>query len=156
MPQLDFVTFMSQYFWLCIIFGGFYLCLAHSILPALASLAKTREALCSSEAPAVATALESVNYGNLFTSQVKKAVADSYKRFVAFHLLKDKYLRQEHFVNEYNSTLAKTWGEVTASTIHAGAMSPSRAGGESKALVAKSMVKVTRDRKQILKGKRAK
>lgn len=43
MPQLDTVTFMSQFFWLCFFFFGFYLCLVQFILPKMARILKFRQ-----------------------------------------------------------------------------------------------------------------
>jgi len=45
MPQLDFVTFFSQFFWLVVIFLGFYLVLAKYYLPRIARTKKLRESL---------------------------------------------------------------------------------------------------------------
>jgi len=43
MPQLDHVTFFSQYFWLCIFFLAFYAELYYHFLPKLARIMKTRK-----------------------------------------------------------------------------------------------------------------
>lgn len=43
MPQLDHVTFFSQYFWLCIFFLTFYGVLYRNFLPKLARIMKTRK-----------------------------------------------------------------------------------------------------------------
>jgi hypothetical protein len=43
MPQLDHVTFFSQYFWLCIFFLTFYAALYRNFLPKLARIMKTRK-----------------------------------------------------------------------------------------------------------------
>jgi len=42
MPQLDTVTFLSQLFWLVIVFGGFYLIVLTHILPAFSRVLKSR------------------------------------------------------------------------------------------------------------------
>jgi len=42
MPQLDSVTFFSQFFWLCLFFVGFYLILTKHYLPTLSRLLKVR------------------------------------------------------------------------------------------------------------------
>jgi hypothetical protein len=47
MPQLDLVTFFSQYLWLVVIYLGFYLVLVHSFLPKLARILKVRAAMIS-------------------------------------------------------------------------------------------------------------
>ena len=42
MPQLDKVTFLSQFFWFCIVFFTMYLLLVKVFLPALARIVKAR------------------------------------------------------------------------------------------------------------------
>jgi len=42
MPQLDKVTFLSQFFWLCIAFSGLYLILVKTFLPYLSRILKVR------------------------------------------------------------------------------------------------------------------
>ena len=43
MPQLDTVTYMSQFFWLCIFFLGFYFSLVQYILPKMSRIIKYRQ-----------------------------------------------------------------------------------------------------------------
>ena len=43
MPQLDTITFLSQLFWLIIIFGFFYLTVLNNILPSISRILKTRK-----------------------------------------------------------------------------------------------------------------
>ena len=43
MPQLDTVTFISQYFWLCFFFLGFYFSLVQYFLPKMARILKFRQ-----------------------------------------------------------------------------------------------------------------
>nr|YP_009647136.1 ATP synthase F0 subunit 8 [Chloropicon maureeniae]QBX98797.1 ATP synthase F0 subunit 8 [Chloropicon maureeniae] len=43
MPQLDQVTYFSQFFWLCFFFFGFYVCMVKYFLPALSRLMKVRQ-----------------------------------------------------------------------------------------------------------------
>lgn len=43
MPQLDTVTYMSQFFWLCFFFLGFYFSLVRFILPQMARILKYRQ-----------------------------------------------------------------------------------------------------------------
>jgi len=45
MPQLDKVTFLSQFFWLCIVFFSMYLILVKLFLPSLARIVKVRSSL---------------------------------------------------------------------------------------------------------------
>jgi hypothetical protein len=47
MPQLDKVTFLTQFFWLCIFYFGFYLLLVKHFLPRMARLLKLRQAKMS-------------------------------------------------------------------------------------------------------------
>jgi len=55
MPQLDKVTFLTQYFWLCIVFFSLYLILVKFFLPAFARIVQVRPAIAASseEAPTV-------------------------------------------------------------------------------------------------------
>lgn len=43
MPQLDTVTYMSQFFWLCFFFLGFYFALVQLFLPKMARILKFRQ-----------------------------------------------------------------------------------------------------------------
>ncbi len=45
MPQLDLVTFFSQYLWLVVFYLGFYFILVHSFLPKVARILKVRAAM---------------------------------------------------------------------------------------------------------------
>jgi hypothetical protein len=44
MPQLDTVTFLSQFFWLFVLYTSFYIVLAKVFLPRMAAILKVREA----------------------------------------------------------------------------------------------------------------
>ena len=48
MPQLDLVTFFSQYLWLVVFYLGFYFVLVHSFLPKVARILKVRAAMIAS------------------------------------------------------------------------------------------------------------
>lgn len=43
MPQLDQLTFLSQYFWLCVFFIGFYIILLKNFLPKMSRIFKLRQ-----------------------------------------------------------------------------------------------------------------
>ena len=43
MPQLDTVTYLSQLFWVLILFGGFYIIVLSDILPSLSTILKARK-----------------------------------------------------------------------------------------------------------------
>jgi len=45
MPQLDKVTFLSQFFWFCIVFFSLYFILVKLYLPSLARIVKVRQSL---------------------------------------------------------------------------------------------------------------
>ena len=49
MPQLDKVTFLTQYVWLCILFFSIYLVLVKIFLPAFARIAQVRPAVAASK-----------------------------------------------------------------------------------------------------------
>jgi len=61
MPQLDHVTYFSQYFWLCVFFFGFYALCVKYYLPGLSRLAKYRGDLEKNEG-----SLESYSNPNTF------------------------------------------------------------------------------------------
>lgn len=42
MPQLDSLTYFSQFFWFIIIFLGFYIIISNNIIPYIATVLKTR------------------------------------------------------------------------------------------------------------------
>jgi len=49
MPQLDKVTFLSQFFWLTFFFLGFYLLLAKTFLPKMSRIMKVRNRYLGSQ-----------------------------------------------------------------------------------------------------------
>jgi len=49
MPQLDKVTFLSQFFWLCIVFSSLYLALVKYYLPSLARIVLVRHSVLNSD-----------------------------------------------------------------------------------------------------------
>jgi hypothetical protein len=69
MPQLDSVTFFSQFFWLCVFFIGFYLTLTKYYLPRLSRLLKVRK-------QRMGTSTGSVSLIQKETVAVKEAATD--------------------------------------------------------------------------------
>lgn len=49
MPQLDHVTYLSQFFWLFVCFLSFYVILVNKLLPKISSVLKMRRRLLSNE-----------------------------------------------------------------------------------------------------------
>lgn len=59
MPQLDKVTFLSQYFWLFILFFGFYIYVAKFFLPRLIRVYLLRQRVLNSENASISTPVAS-------------------------------------------------------------------------------------------------
>jgi hypothetical protein len=80
MPQLDKVTFLSQYFWLVVIFFGFYLIVLKSFLPKMSRILKYRkEKLNASQQSMVETEQEkkkvSISYETLMKQGLNTSLA---------------------------------------------------------------------------------
>ena len=65
MPQLDTVTFLSQLFWLVIVFGGFYLIVLTHILPAFSRVLKSRLKKLKANANAMHALGDEILFGKL-------------------------------------------------------------------------------------------
>jgi len=82
MPQLDKVTFLSQFFWFCVVFIGMYLILVKFFLPALARIVKVRQVLSNS---AASESTQSVNTNaNEIYSNSLEATLSSFKSYMDF------------------------------------------------------------------------
>jgi hypothetical protein len=55
MPQLDTVTYLSQLFWVLILFGGFYIIVLSDILPSLSTILKARKKKLDQNGDAIQT-----------------------------------------------------------------------------------------------------
>ena len=55
MPQLDTVTYLSQLFWVLILFGGFYIIVLSDILPSLSTILKARKKKLDQNGDAIET-----------------------------------------------------------------------------------------------------
>lgn len=74
MPQLDQVTFFSQFFWLSIIFIGFYMIILKNYLPALTRILKFRKKKISHSQDGVFKVnTERNNIGNTVDGLVERA-----------------------------------------------------------------------------------
>jgi len=87
MPQLDTLTFFSQFFWFSIFFLGFYLLLVKYYLPKMSRLFKVRSFKVSSGAL----------QGSSTSSQEQKNVRDTGEDFLLQGLHSSKQFFQESF-----------------------------------------------------------
>jgi len=76
MPQLDKVTFLSQFFWLCIVFAGLYLILVKYLLPSFARIIKVRNFLAAANSADSSSESEEVKneptvYGNSLEASIQ-------------------------------------------------------------------------------------
>ena len=72
MPQLDKVTFLSQFFWFCVVFFSMYLILVKVFLPALARIVKVRHSLGGS---AEETSIASTNQAtDIYSNSLEASV----------------------------------------------------------------------------------
>jgi hypothetical protein len=66
MPQLDPVTFLGQFFWLCVVFTALYLTLVKFCLPSIARILKVRECIQTNASVAIdeveSPAIKSANF----------------------------------------------------------------------------------------------
>ncbi len=72
MPQLDKVTFLSQFFWFCVVFITMYLVLVKFYLPAIARIVKVRQNLAS-DADEEANSVESTNAA-IYTQSIEASM----------------------------------------------------------------------------------
>ena len=74
MPQLDTVTFFSQYVWLVVFFGGFYLSIVKYYLPKMGRILKVRQKkMVLADGPVGSGEVESVrSVGNTLVLQATK------------------------------------------------------------------------------------
>ena len=72
MPQLDKVTFLSQFFWFCVVFFSMYLILVKVFLPSLARIVKVRQSLGGS---AEGTSIASTNQAtDIYSNSLQASV----------------------------------------------------------------------------------
>jgi len=92
MPQLDKVTFLSQFFWFCVVFFSMYLILVKLFLPALARIVKVRQSLVGSvEENSIAS-----------TNQATDIYSNSLQASVA------AFKAHSNFLSRWNSTQLNT------------------------------------------------
>lgn len=87
MPQLDKVTFISQFFWLFIVFGSFYLYVWKSLLPKISQIFKVRQKKINSN-----------NEGFTIFKEEEKSITNNYDQILANALLSSQKL----FINTSN------------------------------------------------------
>jgi hypothetical protein len=95
MPQLDKVTFLSQFFWLCVVFFSLYLVLVKLFLPSLARIVKVRQALAATDSGEIQTEGSSNSPAEFYS----KSLQTSMRAFQA------------------HSSFLKNWGSKNLSTL---------------------------------------
>ncbi len=72
MPQLDTLTYFSQFFWFIVIFLSFYVILSNDIIPNVATILKTRNKMIKSTPSALATNNSKIEIESLLLNNLKK------------------------------------------------------------------------------------
>ena len=98
MPQLDKVTFLSQFFWFCVVFFSMYLILVKLFLPSLARIVKVRQAL------AAAGSSESTETVGATTVPTEKS--DIYSNSLQASV--EAFQAHSNFLSRWSSTRLKT------------------------------------------------
>jgi hypothetical protein len=104
MPQLDKVTFLSQFFWLCVVFFGLYLLLVKFFLPSFARLVKVRQFLA--QAGAADSASSEENQTNQTQSSSNRVYTESIQSSEQAFEKYSSYLSNWASV-EYSGTFSK-------------------------------------------------
>lgn len=104
MPQLDKVTFMSQFFWLFIIFGSFYLYVYKSILPKIGQIFKVRQKKINSNSE-----------GFILFKEEEKLVTLNYDQILSNALISSQklFINTSNFSTNWLSSSIKTINEKT-------------------------------------------
>lgn len=92
MPQLDKVTFMSQLFWLIVVFGSFYLFIWKSLLPSISQIFKVRQ-----------KKMDSNQLGSNTYKEEEVSVTESYDKLLSRAMLESRQLFVE------TSDFSATW-----------------------------------------------
>ena len=119
MPQLDTVTFLSQIFWLVIIFGTFYLTVLTDILPSFSRVLKSRlKKLKSNKDAMYSLGDEKGETSSLYDSSLSTGLDGSRDSLLA-GLESSDALMKDHSNSTEKTFLGKSLGSYssTASTI---------------------------------------
>ena len=122
MPQLDKVTFLSQFFWLCFFYIGFYFLILKFFLPKMSLVLKLRKnKLTGSQDNVNNLQQESIkvtnNYETLFTNALttsKQAFNESFKRIENWLHNTAKTTEKKHY-ESLNKTYIRSVGETCLS-----------------------------------------
>nr|YP_009720825.1 ATP synthase F0 subunit 8 [Chlorella vulgaris]QGN75014.1 ATP synthase F0 subunit 8 [Chlorella vulgaris]QGN75130.1 ATP synthase F0 subunit 8 [Chlorella vulgaris] len=101
MPQLDKVTFLSQFFWLCFFYLGFYYIILKFYLPKISRILALRR-----------KKMEFSQEGMIFLQQENQKVRENYEIFLSKALVTSKVL--------FNRMFSRTtgWLDTNATTIN--------------------------------------
>ncbi len=105
MPQLDKVTFLSQFFWLCFFYIGFYFLILKFFLPKMSLILKLRKKKLASSQDNVNNFIQEnqkikTNCETLFTNALnasKKAFNDNFTRVEKWLVVKQENTEKKHY-----------------------------------------------------------
>ena len=100
MPQLDKVTFLSQFFWFCVVFFSMYLILVKLFLPSLARIVKVRQALASTGSA------ESTETSEATLASAPTEKSDIYSNSLQASV--EAFQAHSNFLSRWSSTRLKT------------------------------------------------
>ena len=103
MPQLDKVTFLSQFFWLCVLFLGFYIMSIKHFLPQMSRVLKYRKKRLNQSHQGVDTMQEENNKVRHSTDQLLESGLKNSKE-----VFKQNLQRTESWLTEYASDTNQT------------------------------------------------
>ena len=122
MPQLDKVTFFSQFFWLVIIYIGFYLVILKSFLPKLSRILKVRQKKVSlSQQGSTVLVQEKEKVGDSLNTLIEQGVTMSKRLFQenlhSTHLWLDQVVKDTNrtTLRDANQSYITSLGEKTIS-----------------------------------------
>ena len=122
MPQLDKVTFFSQFLWLVIVYVGFYLLILKNFLPKLSRILKVRQKKVSlSQQGSNVLLQEKEKVGDSLNTLIEQGVSTSKRMFqenldITHHWL-DQVVKDANrtTLREANETYVASLGEKTVS-----------------------------------------
>lgn len=103
MPQLDKVTFFSQFFWLCFFYLGFYIVLLKYFLPKMSRILKIRKKKMNTSQEGILTVVqENESVRNNFNLMIAKGLQTSRKMFY------ENMLRTTNWLEDIVTTTNRT------------------------------------------------
>ena len=116
MPQLDKVTFLSQFFWLCFFYLGFYFFVLKYLLPKMSRIIALRKRkMGSSQQGLLSLQQETHQVGSQFDSVVSKAFSTSRTLFHDFFSQTNSWL--QNTLNSINKTHYDTVNQASIQSL---------------------------------------